>query len=470
MYSNSGVDSSYNQGIYLSSFGLGSDKIILDFDSDCLKAGFSGEYKPLIKIPLRKEQQVIQDDFCETSFRLSPSKIGLFENPLRENDLKVINQVLKLTLIDLYKKYLLLDSRLRKVVIVESPSLPDPIKKLISKILLKDMFVPSITFFPGSLMSLMTLGKLEGLVVECGFNQTSITPVFDGRPLELYSKSTSIGYSQIQTHLSNLLCKHATYSLKGSENKSLLSDSILTFELTSHIIDNFMFASPLSPPLELIVDKNSPKTERYYNVTSDFLFDWYQQNCMASDIEFTWKTLSEVPITISIPGWIRERIFELFFFGDFASDLLGIVPLIVKIMKSVPVDLRRTLISQILVVGGLSVIPNLRLRILKDLVTLLLSDDRCKPLADSAALCDEVDPALQIDSVENDITSTINKNDVFNSHEKDTKNVHYKNSGLVFSPLNRAWIGTSIATSANINGFEISLDNFDEFGVSSQYM
>ncbi|KAG8905919.1 hypothetical protein FRB99_007999 [Tulasnella sp. 403] len=60
--------------------------------------------------------------------------------------------------------------------------------------------------------------------------------------------------------------------------------------------------------------------------------------------------------TIIIPGWVRERAAEVLFEGG-DVDERSIVELVLDTLLKAPVDLRRTLASTILVVGGTAMLP-----------------------------------------------------------------------------------------------------------------
>ena len=97
-------------------------------------------------------------------------------------------------LIDCELRYLMVDPKSRKVIIIESPLLPMLVKDRMARALFDNLMVettlkadlitthhvmqvPSISFTPGSLLALASCGRSSGLVVDCGWLETTITPV-----------------------------------------------------------------------------------------------------------------------------------------------------------------------------------------------------------------------------------------------------------------------------------------------------
>ncbi|KAG8914141.1 hypothetical protein FRC00_000787 [Tulasnella sp. 408] len=76
--------------------------------------------------------------------------------------------------------------------------------------------------------------------------------------------------------------------------------------------------------------------------------------------------------TLTIPGWIRERAAEVLFEGG-DIDERSVVELILDSLLKVPVDLRKTLASSILVVGGTAMLPGFIQRLQAEIIKTLES-------------------------------------------------------------------------------------------------
>lgn len=92
------------------------------------------------------------------------------------------------------------DSKSRKVIVLENTFLPMHVKEAIAQALFDNlrvrqviqaymaelmMEVPSIAFTSSNVLALASCGRITGLVVDCGWLETTITPV---RPFFTFSQ------------------------------------------------------------------------------------------------------------------------------------------------------------------------------------------------------------------------------------------------------------------------------------------
>lgn len=106
-----------------------------------------------------------------------PQFAPLHDIAIKDNDLPRIEQALRHHLFRMYYQLLLTDPRQRKVIVCERPLWPMPIKKLLVRLLFEQFQVPSISFAPSHLLSLMTTGTTNGLVIDCGYLESTVLPV-----------------------------------------------------------------------------------------------------------------------------------------------------------------------------------------------------------------------------------------------------------------------------------------------------
>ncbi|KAG6370184.1 hypothetical protein JVT61DRAFT_12331 [Boletus reticuloceps] len=77
----------------------------------------------------------------------------------------------------LYGKSLLTDPKSCKVILIEHPLLPLYIKDTFAKDLLGNLQVPSVSFASSHLLSLLCVGRITGLVIDCGHLESTTLPV-----------------------------------------------------------------------------------------------------------------------------------------------------------------------------------------------------------------------------------------------------------------------------------------------------
>ena len=75
-------------------------------------------------------------------------------------------------------RYLLIDSKARKVIVAEETLLPYRIKEAICRVLFTYFQVPSVTFLSSHVLALASTGLRTGLVVDIGWYDTRVLPVF----------------------------------------------------------------------------------------------------------------------------------------------------------------------------------------------------------------------------------------------------------------------------------------------------
>lgn len=149
--------------------------------------------------------------------------------------------------------------------------------------------------------------------------------------------------------------------------------------------------------METVISSVVPESyQSSYNSSSQAIFDIYIKNSKARTLLIkvlppNTPTSSNVRGTLTIPGWIRERATEYLFQGDIdegsvaevildsllkVSDYLFMI--ILKFLLTslqIPRDLRKSMISSILVVGGTAMLPGFIPRLQTELVRALTPRD-----------------------------------------------------------------------------------------------
>lgn len=210
---------------------------------------------------------------------------------------------------------------------------------------------------------------------------------------------------------------------------------------------------------------NIPTGERHLQAIARM----YQKTSRAKDINLRVDPPASHPAgtgrgTLRIPGWVRERAAEVLFDGG-DIDESSVVEIVLETLLSVPVDLRKTLASSILVVGGTSMLPGFIPRLQDELLRMLprlpstssgfekrsgppARPQRCayrpyeslRPLHPYIAILNNPSPPPPADP---NIPSNAGK-------------------APAFTPALLPWIGGSLAGSLKISGMEVSREKWDE--------
>ncbi|WVQ96180.1 hypothetical protein IAU59_003283 [Kwoniella sp. CBS 9459] len=369
------------------------DRVVIDPGSRVWKVGFSGEPEP--RAVFFAQDADSQDRTGATeAWDLDLERMEGVRGSRSEGDRLVGVRIVK-KLRDTYTKHLLADSKARKVIILENTFSPNYVKEHIARAMFDNLQVPSVSFTPSSLLALVACGRITGLVVDAGWLETTITPVYHSRPLYTHSRSTPVAGRRLHSHLRNLLHHHATYipppssmsTIRSRERIESVPLSILTDGLVERVLTEGCFVGGIViGEVEADVDmkvaepgfeRDLSEEEIYLARHADDAKRRYAHTSSAKDMSIRSSPLHGSPKdmgpgTIIVPGWIRERAAEILFNEDDEGEEESIPRSILTCLLELPIDLRTAMISSLLVIGGTpslpGFIPRLRISLLHNLL------------------------------------------------------------------------------------------------------
>ncbi|KAI5122924.1 hypothetical protein M0805_007602 [Coniferiporia weirii] len=503
------------------------DRIILDPGSRVWKAGFSGEGRP-------RDVFFVENGDQTTLWGLTRAQ-GETE---REEEDRMLRIKLQDRLRRVFHEILLTDPKSRKVIIVEHPLLPLHIKDMMASVLFDNLQIPSLSFISSHLLALLGVGRMTGLVLDCGYLESTVIPIFASRPLFPQLKTTPLAGSRLTLHLRALILMFATYmppltTLGGAANipaasrsmrvpGEILTDVVMEdikarccfvgemldsdFHSATMYVDDGMTETDVPPSdssqFELDSAVNtpaSPPSSRLSSITSPSGFSalthalsgsgvgpdsaaaaagfdrasgerhlqaistMYSRYSTATDL---YLRVDPPPShatgtgqgTLHIPGWVRERAAEVLFEGG-DVDEGSVAEVLLDALLRVPVDLRRTLASSILVVGGTAMLPGFIPRLQNELVRLLThpptSDHPARPDRPAPPVYDPYAPLRPLApyiAILNNPSPLPASAGVASSAGK----------APAFTPATLSWVGGSLAGAMKIGGVEISREKWDE--------
>ncbi|KAF9068969.1 actin-domain-containing protein [Rhodocollybia butyracea] len=505
------------------------DRIVIDPGSLVWKVGFSGEGRPReVFYPNAKSILKGLWDLNRASDATQRAEEG-----------RILDIKLEQSLRSVFHDSLLTDPKARKVIIIENPLLPLHIKEALARTLFENLQVPSVSFASSHLLSLLAVGRITGLVLDCGYLESVALPIFAARPLFSQLRSTPLAGQRFLSHLRSLLLLFGTYVAPTSPGANLPQASrsmrvppeVLTNEVLEQIKTRCCFVGESLAPVEAVdhgptpddsvatsSDIDMPPSSDPAPSESEFSFagresgvssqqdssefsvvstprmggsgrteersgnenqaqalaEMYMRHSTATDLSLRVEPPASMANssslgygTIIIPGWIRERTAEVLFVGG-DVDEGSLAEVILDALLKVPVDLRKTLASSILIVGGTSMllgfIPRLHVELLRALApqtppssvspnTSTTEPDKSsqtRPRYDHYA---SLRPLIPYISVVNNPSPPPPLSDR-------AKN----NAGKApaFSPATMAWVGGSLAGALKIGGTEVSREKWDE--------
>ncbi|KAJ7903315.1 actin-domain-containing protein [Mycena olivaceomarginata] len=464
------------------------DRIIIDAGSRIWKVGFSGEGRP-------------RDVFYADGPNGSPLWDLSRGDPEQERILEV---KLETCLRSVFHDSLLTDPKARKVILVEHPLLPLYIKDMMARILFENLQVPSVSFASSHLLSLLAVGRITGLI-------------FAARPLFPHLRTTPLAGARLTSHLRALLLLFGTYlppptSLSAAANIPAANRSmrvpqeILTDALLEEIKARCCFvgdALGLPPsdtrdgtPADEFSETDIPPQSDSTQSESDFSLAGRESNFSShrASSEFSIISNPRIPAadnprgeghlqalatlcvwclqvaqqtgtgrgTLIIPGWIRERTTEVLFEGG-DVDESSVAEVILDSLLKVSVDLRKTLASSILVVGGTSMLPGFIPRLQQELARAVgppptPSRHSARPDRPDRPPLPPYDPYASLRPLLPYFAILNNPSPPAATTARAVANA---GKAPAFSPATMAWVGGSLAGSLKTGGAEVNREQWD---------
>ena len=302
--------------------------VVLDIGHAYTKCGFAGDHGPKCII----KSEIYQNGCNKNIFN--------YENQeeLKENLMEFIYRI--------YYKILNINSRDRKVVIVESILNPTHIRKTITEILFKHFQVISLFFMPSHLAALYSLGINTAIVIDCGFEDTQIMPIAEYYLMtglfEFTNKSAKTVFKKLEENLK----ENAKIQTNGKE-KSL---SEINYKISDSIIEDIAIRACFVTDLTRSKQKNK-----------------------STDTSTDCKYYLPNNMILNIPSAIREFTYDIIFEDE--TDSKGLANIILDTILRSPVDLRRRFAENIVLIGGTAMQTGFKSRLAAEIKDLVKNDN-----------------------------------------------------------------------------------------------
>ncbi|GME82215.1 unnamed protein product [Ambrosiozyma monospora] len=238
----------------------------------------------------------------------------------------------------LFFKQLKLNLPSFKILILENQFLGDFYKNLLSKCLQRYFNERHVNFVSNSMMALFATGSPHALVIDLGWNFTTIEPIFDYRLLRnqiIFTKR-----SGFEIH------KQYLRSLQNVENFENVKNK---FDFVEDFIIKFGYVRP-----------DPAKDAPYENETIKF------RKCQVIR-KLQYEPIESVLFPCHISNNNKNNHENESDEDEFDLDERPIIELTVNLIKSLPIDIRSTMVSNMIITGGVSKIPGMKLRFIREL-------------------------------------------------------------------------------------------------------
>ncbi|XP_078001136.1 actin-related protein 10-like [Glandiceps talaboti] len=321
------------------SLGAASEKtaVILDIGAAYTKVGFAGEPSPRSIIPSE-----VKRARSETVQRVDV-------NAVNSEDLYNV-------LIDfihyLYFRHLLVNPRDRRVVICESVLCPTLFRDTLAQVLFKHYEVPSVLFAPSHLVSLFTMGINTALVMDSGYTETLVLPVYEGIPIINAWQALPLAGKAVHSNLEALLLESGTVTAQSAEARPLSS---IMGNIPERILEDIKVRTCFVPEYA--------KAKMIQE--SSLLGDSNKRPVPPPSVEYPL----DGDKILHIDGKVRETACEPLFDQD--NEEQSIATLVLDAILQCPVDTRKELAHNITCIGGTSLLPGFRQRLKAELIDML---------------------------------------------------------------------------------------------------
>ncbi|KAK4130306.1 actin-like ATPase domain-containing protein [Trichocladium antarcticum] len=363
-----------------SSLRADEEIIIIEFGTRRLQVGYPNDPAPRGCVWFAPEQQRRVGDFrqWQSGYRhewrsaAAGGRWGrdheLWQYDVREVDLGLVGDKIERALREAFTKYMLIDSRPRRMVWVIPSSLPIPLLSAALDSVFSRFQPPTVSLLSSPLAVAVGAGVRTALVVDLGWRETAVTSIYEYREVDS-SRSIRGGRMLVeQTH--NSLAKHLPGSQRGSnsDNPDATHEYAISFEECSDIATRMVWCKP----------RQRPATATAPQLSDDGLATVLEQDEAeardlppteaAGTVTIPLKSCSP-PNSLELPFDALTEPCENAFFdtqyspSSFDDHELPLHLLVYRSLLHLPLDVRALCMSRIIFTGGCANVLGLRGRI-----------------------------------------------------------------------------------------------------------
>lgn len=235
----------------------------------------------------------------------------------------------------LFFKHLSVNPKERKVIIVETVLCPTEIREIFAKVLFRHFECSSILFASSHLVALSTLAIENALVVDIGYKEATVIPVYCGVQVLHSWQAQPLAAEAVHVEIKRQL-------LANGVNGDLLSDEVIEeIKVRTCFVNTY------------------ERAKKYQN---------NDEIVAPPDVSYPIQG-KEI---ITIPGKLRETAYEVLFPED--NDRLGLPYIILDAIADCSIDIRKTLLENLVIIGGTAMATGLIARLKDELLALLKTD------------------------------------------------------------------------------------------------
>ncbi|MCJ1293380.1 hypothetical protein MMC34_004934 [Xylographa carneopallida] len=383
-----GISSSFSSP--LASYRTEEEALVFEFGARHLRAGVAGESAPRGSLAFGPEQSRRVGDYrqwlpgyeAQVRTKATIARWGeeheLWRMDLREVDLGLVEDKLERALREAYSRYLLLDSKTRRLVLVLPSVIPQALISVLLTCLFTNFLIPSVTLLSAPILSIVAAGLRSGLVVDIGWQETIITAIYEYR--EVQQRRTTRAMKLLTLHMAQILQKISrqtqTKALTGrNDNTASDNDILVDFQHVEEVTARLVWCQTSPQNLEhsrkslgkQVSTLQLPKED--YNERDKLL----RNNLNETPISIPLLSSSSKPSPVPFTTFSKPVESALFAHDTSLHDLddheQPLPHLLYQALLALSPDVRGLCMSRIVFTGGGSHIPSLKARLLDELAS-----------------------------------------------------------------------------------------------------
>lgn len=358
------------------SFRAEEDPLVFEFGTRHFSAGFAGESAPRCTLGFGPEDARRVGDYrpwqSDYKRRAGATNVeenwgqdyGLWRMDLRAMDLGLVEDKIERAVREAYTKYLLIEQKPRRLMLVLPPVIPRPLLASILTTLFTIFQNTSITLLSTPVLNAVAAGLRSALVIDIGWAETVVTGIYEYREVH-HSRSTR-AMKTVGWEMSKVLYQELRKANDVPRNSRVQEDlgnehDRLSLEECEEVMERMAWC-------------------RSYEQSHEH--DTVEES-RASSLSVSDPSI-DVPLSISLSEGVLKIPFSGFtkpvesalFASNIAADELDdqeqpLHLLAYQALLSLPPDVRGICMSRIVITGGGSHVPGLKDRILEELRALI---------------------------------------------------------------------------------------------------
>lgn len=353
------------------SFRTEDEYVVIEVGARFLRCGFPGESAPRCTLSFGPDQQRRVGDYRqwdpEYSLKRRKRKRGqdwgqdheLYRMDLSTVDLGLVEDKFERAMREAYSKYFLLDTKPRRILLAMPPRMPHPLMSTILDVAFTSFQAPSITLMSTPVLATVAAGLRSALVVDIGWEETVVTAVCEYREVQ---ERRSVRAGKM---LSEEMARFLNAELTQTDAPSVE----ISFEEAEEVLTRVGWCKPKP--------RSNRRTQYFPAREAPVLEEWedavesppptitipFPRNTPPTDLRVEFASLAK-------PA--EDALFRSeMTLSEFDDEDLPLHHLVYQALVHLSVDVRRLCMSRIVITGGVSNLPGLKTRILREVDALV---------------------------------------------------------------------------------------------------